>query len=367
MKKLSLKDLLKSMPQDFSVPEDENSKFFINDKEALEELRKARWLYRKLGEFLNYNIVAASSAEIRRKVYKEKVDYLHLEKNRYVCKQISEIYAKALNSIGINAVTVELSQGYEENHVGTMFEISSGQFFYTDLTLDLKNIKTGMKTMEFAYSFPANWKIQSNFGHDEDEWLERSIENYEIISDKEIDEFIDVKKVGYKKCGMYTNTFLGRLSEEFLDTQMVMDYVVRNNQIPENKEERDKLLLQYKFEFLLNHLQLENLTYISGRDFLKDAIDNVFLDEEIKKFYWFNISRENEENKIQKDFATCFMINNTVGNVYYVFKGKEIPRPLDKNEFKEEIIANNWILPRKGKVNTDLLDDELLEIYDRDE
>lgn len=367
MEYLSLKDLLENMPQDFSVPEDKESNFFIEDKDAVIELRKARWLYIKLGEFLNYNIVAASSDKIRKKIYYEKVDYNYIEKNKYICKQIAQIYAKALNLIGIKAVTVELNQGYNLNHVGTIIELCTGQQIYTDLTLDLKNIKTGMTTQQFGVNFPTEWTIQENFGHDKTSWIMRSKKNYEYLIDSDIDEYIDVEPVGYKKLGMYTDKYLEMLFKELSDDESVRTYILENRYIPTTPKEKSEYILRYRFEFLLQNLELDKLDYMIGRDYLKTSIDRVFLREERKKFHWFNIKRMDLRNKEYNEFATCFIINNQSGNLYYIYKGNEIPKVLGKHEFKDKIIAEKWIFPKRNKINKNVMEQEILDIYDQSE
>lgn len=367
MDNLSLNDLLENMPQDFSVPEDEKTDFFIGDKNALIQLRKARWLYIKLGEFLNYNIAAASSEKVRKKIYYEKVDYMHIEKNKYICKQIAEIYAKALNLIGVDAVTIELAQGYDVNHVGTIIELCSGQQIYTDLTLDLKNIKTGMKTQQFGYNFPMAWKIQNNFGHNPEDWEVRSLVNCEYLTDDDIEKYLDLPVVGYKKCGMYTDEYLKLFFKELSDNERVSKYILQHKKMPQSEEEKLEYILRYKFEFLLQNLDLENLDYMIGRDYLMTAIDSVFVHEEKRKFHWFNINRKNRWKKEYKDFATCFIINNPSGNLYYIYKGKEIPTLLRKNEFKSKILSERWILPKKDKLSKEIIEPEILEIYDQEE
>lgn len=358
----NLNDIINSMPENFCIPEDENSEFYIKDKQSVIELRKARWLYRVLGEFLNYNISAISSEKTRLEAYYEEIDYEKIEKNKYICKQISEIYAKALNLIGINAVTIVHNQGYDVNHVGTIIELSNKMQFYTDLTLDLKNIKTGMKTQEFCTGFPVNWKIQNAFGHDKEKWKLRSEKNYEILNNDDISKYVDIPVVGYKECNMYTETYLEQFAIELKDDEKIKQYITYMKEIPENYEEKQDSILRYKFEFLINHLNLENLEYLEGRDFLKDAIKKVFVDEDAIKFHWFNINTKSETDDL-KQFATCFILKNNESNIYYIYKGKEIPKALSGEEFVSKIFNEKWNLPEINKMNKDILGREILDLY----
>ncbi len=361
----NLKDIIKDMPENFCIPEDTDSKFYIEDIQSVIELRKARWLYRVLGEFLNYNISAVSSENARLKAYNEEVDYEKIEKNKYICKQISEIYAKALNLIGIKAVSIVHNQGYDVNHVGTIIELSNGMQFYTDLTLDLKNIKTGMKTQEFCTGFPVDWKIQNDFGHNKEQWKIRSNTNYEILNNDEISNYIDIPVVGYKKCNMYTDTFLEQFAKELRDDENIKKYITYMKEIPEDTKSKQDSILRYKFEFLIKYLNLENLEYIQGRDFLQDAIQRVFLDEEAEKFHWFNINKDNETGD-SKEFATCFILKNNKSNLYYVYHGNEIPKALIGDDFISKISDENWNLPEVNKLNKDILGREILTFYKED-
>lgn len=358
----NLKDIIKNMPENFCIPEDTNSKFFIEDIQSVVELRKARWLYRVLGEFLNYNISAVSSEHSRKNAYYEEVDYDNIESDKYICKQISEIYAKALNLIGINAVSVVHNQGYDVNHVGTILELFNGMQFYTDLTLDLKNIKTGMKTQKFCKVFPVDWEIQNDFGHNKEKWRIRSIENYEILNDDEISNYIDIPAVGYKQYNLYTDSFLERFSEELKDDEKIKQYITYMKYIPNDSKSKQDSILRYKFEFLIQYLNLENLDYIQGRDFLKEAIKKVFVADDANKFHWFNINKDGE-NENSKEFATCFILKNNMCNLYYIYQGKQIPVALTGEKFTSKIVRENWKLPEINKMSKDILGREILTFY----
>lgn len=267
--------------------------------------------------------------------------------------------------IGIKAVSVVHNQGYDVNHVGTILELSNGIQFYADLTLDLKNIKTGMQTQRFCSVFPLDWEIQNNFGHNKEEWKRRSIKNYEILNDDDISNYIDIPVVGYKQYDLYTDAFLERFSEELKDDEKIKQYITYMKDIPEDTKSKQDSILRYKFEFLIKYLNLENLDYIQGRDFLKDAIKRVFVADDAKKFHWFNINRDAEKAE-SKEFATCFILKNNMCNLYYIYQGQEIPVALTGEKFTSKMYNENWNLPEINKMSKDILGREILTFYSSD-
>lgn len=345
MNTISLRDIIKNIPENFCIPEDEKSSFFIKDKQSLIELRKARWIYKELGEFLIYDMSALNSESSRKKVYNTEVYFDNLQKDKYICKQISEIYAKALNLLGIKAITIEHKQGYDVNHVGTIFELSNGMQFYADLTLDLINIKTGMQTKEFGNNAPMNWIVQNNFGHDSKDWNKRFEKNVEIINNDEIDEYIDIPVIKYKIGNMYTEDFFKRLFLEMQNEELIKQYILN---LPKDTNIADKksIILKYKFDFLLNNLELDRLDYLTGRDYIKQAISNVFLEEEKNNFFWFNTHRVTQNEPLEKEYGACFILECGDKNFYYLYKEGKKPKSLNGVAFKSVIQLGNWQLPK---------------------
>lgn len=118
---------------DFQIDEMKASNYYILD---LHE-----------GKYFSYDekYITTESEEEKKQIFNR--DIKDVKDNKVVCTSLSKIYENMLNRVGINAKTV-LIPGKRLGHAITELEID-GKKYFTDLTHDLMNIKTGLKTNEF--------------------------------------------------------------------------------------------------------------------------------------------------------------------------------------------------------------------------
>lgn len=183
----------------------------------LTDLEKVRYIYINLGKIFcyDYRIILDES------VVNEKVDYENNEIGRYkTCYQISEILSVFINGLipTCKAKVIERTipgRRFNNEHVATEVEFDDGLKIILDLTLDLANIQSGMKTTEFGYS--------SN-----------SENEYDIISLRECTQMD-------KKLGFITEKYTDDYIDEFVDSLDTIDF---KNKTP--KEKIDYKILKIK-------------------------------------------------------------------------------------------------------------------------
>lgn len=128
------------------VTEKEN-KILSEIPKNLTPIEKSRYIYIQLGKYFSYDkkYITTESEEEKKQNFNR--DIKDVKDNKVVCTSLSKIYENMLNRVGINAKTV-LIPGKRLGHAITELEID-GKKYFTDLTHDLMNIKTGLKTNEF--------------------------------------------------------------------------------------------------------------------------------------------------------------------------------------------------------------------------
>ena len=128
------------------VTEKEN-KILSEIPKNLTPIEKARYIYIQLGKYFSYDekYITTESEEEKKQIFNR--DIKDVKDNKVVRTSLSKIYENMLNRVGLNAKTV-LIPGKRLGHAITELEID-GKKYFTDLTHDLMNIKTGLKTNEF--------------------------------------------------------------------------------------------------------------------------------------------------------------------------------------------------------------------------
>ena len=129
---------------------------------GLTQIEKARYIYIQLGKIFSYDerYITSESEEEKKQIFNKKIEDM-------------------LNRVGIKSKTV-LIQGERLGHAITELEIDEKEYF-TDLTHDLMNIKTGLKTNEFMIGKPEN------------------NQKYEIITEEELKKIDDKLEYTYKR------------------------------------------------------------------------------------------------------------------------------------------------------------------------
>ncbi|MBR4178159.1 MAG: hypothetical protein IKR57_02280 [Bacilli bacterium] len=170
---------------------DELNAIMLNIPEGLEPIEKVRYLYIKIGEVFSYDYDYLDNMD----TYKVRFEDDYVDRFS-TCKEISSIFALMANNIDKDNIKCEVVENprrrvrgdENQNHVSNIVELSTGERFVLDLTLDLHLIQSGCQTMEFGYT---------TLNGDED-----------IISLREC-EMMD-KKMGLIKNGEYTDTKINK-------------------------------------------------------------------------------------------------------------------------------------------------------------
>lgn len=126
---------------------DEENKILIDMPNGLTQIEKARYIYIHLGKYFSYDekYITTESEEEKKQIFDRNIE--DIKDDKVVCTSLSRIYEDMLNRVGIKSKTV-LIPGERLGHAITELEIDEKKYF-TDLTHDLMNIKTGLKTKEF--------------------------------------------------------------------------------------------------------------------------------------------------------------------------------------------------------------------------
>lgn len=306
IKKIKFIDLLKYIP------------------EGLNDLEKARWVYIKLGKTITYDMnVFYLRDEILGDVYNQKVDINSYESTHLICKSISEIYIDLLKKLGIESELVEVSKDYKFNHVGTKIKFNDGLIVFTDLTLDLYRIQTGMRTLNFAYTSPGD--------------------DYDILSRRELRE-ID-NKLGYTFRGVYLDDFIDFVSEELKNEEKVKRYLLNGKEISQfNTAE----IISRKINFLLTHVLPSNLGYVESRNLLLEVLGKCLTSEEIMCVNQYDLVRDTVD-EFNVEFANCIKINDGRQSVYYIKLPDEEMKQVSQ-EGIEELFESGWKNKQKKKI-----------------
>lgn len=173
----------------------------------LTSVEKVRYIYIELGKIFSYNY----RIMIDESVAEERINYEAPEISRYqTCYQISEILATLINGANCNCKanvvqrTLE-NRRYANEHIATEVQFDDGMKLMLDLTLDLPNIQSGMRTKEFGYTSDA-------------------LGTYDIISQRECEKMD--KKLGFIN-DKYTDDQIAELKEQ-LDS---VDYNGKYNRL----------------------------------------------------------------------------------------------------------------------------------------
>lgn len=169
------KELLKDMP-DFET-----------------DIEKAKYLYIKLGQELNFNPNYLYGNQKDRKEILQKARECHFEEiidsKTIICIESAALYARLLNEIGIRAFLSQ-RQG-RDPHIFTNVILDNKRIIKADLQQDLMRIKMGMELLEFGSfddGYPTNDLISPEENRDVDKKIGYLTENG--YTDKKIDEFV---------------------------------------------------------------------------------------------------------------------------------------------------------------------------------
>lgn len=313
--------------------------------EGLSEMEMARYMYIELGKRLSFNINYVSDSDKKSEdVYWEPVNFKKIECDKYICRQIAEIYAESLKRLGINAkrhyrIFGEIIDKYFDatfRHAYTVIKLKDGRKFIADLVYDMPFVQGGMDTLYFGT-------------------VTENRDDIELIDQKEVEE-ID-KKIGYsypidlnKTTYVYTNEFYRMVRKEMENPELLKPYV--DATYPEN--EREETLIRYKLDAVSRYFNVSQMGYREGRMFLERILKEFLSEDEQKKITFSNLFTENACDRFfgETKMAKCFTYTRDDGkNEYYLYvPGKNLER-MSKEKVRDFIKNDSYKIDEgKGKI-----------------
>ena len=302
----------------------------------LSELEKARYLYIELGKLLKFDINYISSSDRKSEdVYWRYVDFDKIEDNKYICRQIAEMYAEILNRVGIKAQREyrtfgEIVDEYFDatgRHAYTVVELTDGRKIIADLVYDLPFIQKGLETISFGTATENRFDI---------DLLDKK-EVYE--ADKKIKYMsqINTETLTY----VYSDEFYKMVKAEIENPEILKEYV--DATYPE--QDRSDVLVRYKLDAISRFFALEKLGFREGKMFLKKLFQEFFTEEEKTKIKKCDLITEGERPHYygETKMMQCFALDRGNGSYdYYMYvTGNNLERmPIDK--VRSLVIADSY-------------------------
>lgn len=327
---------------------------------GLEDIEKIRKIYLDMGNKFSYDRdYLYSDWDKSKEIYEgtimpKVVENTHSNnKIKATCKQMAFSLAEAINNIPKEITRENIVAkvvGYrpdEERHVGTLVTIGQKKY-YMDLYKDLYRIQRGMKTKYFAPSKENLENIKQQYSSVKEEI--QDIE-FETIDEEELKQ-IDRKTVDLKY-GLYIDDAIELLKKEMQDEQNLKQYIKNYDKI-NNKEERSKIILKWKIEFIFRYLKNE---------VLEDGIGIVEIDKIYKKIYYSLLTEEEKRSSILSSIDIHNKDkygNKTEGILYKIYiKGEELNYIYEDREKGFRSISKEEIEERRK--NKSLLYDSSFE------
>lgn len=239
-------------------------------------------------------------------------------KIKVTCKQIADILVETINKIPKDLTQEKIiakTVGYrkdEEMHVGTLVTIGKKNY-YLDLYKDLYRIQRGMQTKYFAPTEEnlENIKQQYSSVREDIEGIEfKSIEEEQL---RQMDY-----KSGNLKYGLYIDDVIETMREEMQEEENLREYIEDYDKI-NSKEERNKIILKWKIEFIFKYIKNE---------FLEKNIGISEIDKFYKKIYYSLLTKEEKAESIlcSIDIHNKDRGGNKKGGILYkiYIKGEEL-------------------------------------------
>ena len=252
-----------------------------------------RKIYISLGKKFSYNRDYIYNFSQSEEIYEKTIMPGVLEKLKspnkikVTCKQIADSLARNINNIPENSTKEKILAkpvGYrknEEMHVGTLVTIGKKNY-YLDLYKDLYRIQRGMQTKYFAPLEENLEKIKQQYPS-----VRIDIEciKLESINENQLRK-MDLKN-GDLEYGVYVDDAIEMMKNEMKEENL-KEYVKDYNNI-NSKEERNKIILKWKIEYIFKYIKNELLESNIGIS----EIDKVY-----KKIYYSLLTKEEKASSM---------------------------------------------------------------------
>ena len=291
----------------------------------LTDEEKIRNIYLNMGNKFSYDRdYMYSDWSKSKEIYEKTIMPGVLEKSdssnkiKVTCRQMAISLAEAINHIPKETTQEKIVAkivGYrpdEEMHVGTIVRIGQKNY-YLDLYKDLYKIQRGMKTKYFAPSKVKLDKIKYQYPS-----VREDIEGieFETIEEEKLKQ-MDIK-AGYVKYGLYTDDVIETLKKEMKEERNLREYIKDYDKI-NSKEERNKIILKWKIEYIFRYLR---------NGFLEDNMGMEETNKLYRKIYYSVLTKEEKESSILCSLDIHYKDKNgkiKQGFIYKIYiKGEEM-------------------------------------------
>lgn len=299
------------------------------EQKDLTDEEKIRNIYLNLGNKFAYDRDYLYSDWERSKEIYQKVIMPDILKNtnssnkiKATCRQMAVSLAEEINNIPKETTQEEIVAkivGYrpdQEMHVGTLVKIGQKNY-YLDLYKDLYKIQRGMRTEYFASSKEKIEKIKKMYPS-----VDEDLKKIEFDTiDKEQLKQMDIK-LGYVKYGLYFDDVIETLKKEMKDEKNLREYVKDYDKI-KDKDERNKIILKWKIEYIFRYLK---------NNFLEENMGMQEISKLYRKIYYSLLTEEELDSSILRSYDThykdkngkrkqssVYEINIYGENIYYIY------------------------------------------------
>ena len=247
--------------------------------ENLTQLEKARYIYLKLGQYLNFNTTFQNTSEDNFfKIFGSKVDTETFNKNQVICREWSQLYCSLLTKVGIDA------RIFDSGHESVYFNVD-GTVWIADATADgytdLARIKNGDTTFNFGKS------------------MSQDMDNQKGIILRNLDDESLFKKMDEKF------TFYTTKRQQFENLVKKLEYYKEQN-----------LSIKQKLDLLFKEVGVLGDGYYESKDFIRHLEYYLFTSEEMEKIHAVELKRTNKDLSV--DIVQCIYCEGDNGPAYYI-------------------------------------------------
>ena len=327
--------------------------------------KKAYYVYRRLGEFFNYNESYMLADNQNKEEYEAKKERYYKgtdEKGTAICVDMNKTCVEALKKLGIEAhlsYTANINPMILEycdplSHADGCFKIN-GKWYYFNLTGDIMHIQTGMKTRNFAIS---QERIKQKFYNKQPEY-NKLYHLYRMNRENENTEFSEIpqeeltkwdNEFGFTYKGLYTNDIIEMLKTETEDKEFIKEF------FGTDKEDE---IVQKKFEFIMdkigiirNNMKIGN---VEAREYYNKLANNIFSKNEMQKY--LRLCESFIEKDGERKLRNVAVIKKQDKNIYYLYNPEIMTyektdiRKIIKSDLKFHNIPKQRINPISEFVN----------------
>ena len=314
----------------------------LEKKGRIPKEKKAYYIYRRIGELCSYKeayalteLVDEEEEEKKANLYNEELT----EDGQGTFTDIIEACVQCMKQEDINSYVSYKRKSIPFSHVDGCFEVD-GKWYFFDLSEDIMNIQTGMRTDSFAISHQKIVERLSNYRDLDKSELYYLYYMMETNDDQEFSEIPQEelekwdKEFGFSYKGLYKDDLLMTGRRESFNEGFMQKFF--------GTKDKDELL-QRKFEFVSKYMGIikanraRNVGNIEALDYYMQTLRYILTDREllgrIRKCEGFI------EKDGRKELKSIVSINNCSQNKYYLYNAdKKTFDPISEKDLGESEI-----------------------------